>query len=47
LGQDNIIPRILYALVGLAALCCIKYFMYGPGSIVIMTENAIKETVNF
>ena len=30
-GQDNIIARIVYVLVGLAALYCIKYFMYGPG----------------
>lgn len=29
-GQDNIMARIVYILVGIAALYCIKYFAYGP-----------------
>ncbi|MCC5895485.1 MAG: DUF378 domain-containing protein [Alkalibacterium sp.] len=29
-GQDNILARIVYVLVGLAALYCLKYLTYGP-----------------
>lgn len=30
-GQEALISRIIYVLVGIAALYCIKYFAYGPG----------------
>lgn len=29
-GQDAMLSRVVYVLVGLAALYCLKYFAYGP-----------------
>lgn len=29
-GQDALLSRVVYVLVGLAALYCLKYFAYGP-----------------